>query len=105
MPITSRDIVPFNKARAELTRLADEVRAGHEKIITRNGESYVALIDARKLDYYHALERERQVEERLHSQLLEDAVTALEDIRQGRVMTPAEARESLRKRHPALADG
>ncbi|MFA7488540.1 MAG: type II toxin-antitoxin system prevent-host-death family antitoxin, partial [Lysobacteraceae bacterium] len=50
MSITSTDIVPFNKARAELTRLAEEVREGHEKIITRNGESYVALVDARKLD-------------------------------------------------------
>lgn len=103
MPITSQDIVPFNKARAELTRLADEVRAGHEKIITRNGESYVALVDARKLDYYHALEQEKQAGARLHTGLLEDAITALEDIRQGRVMTPAEARQVLRQRYPALA--
>ena len=104
MPITSQDIVPFNKARAELTRLADEVRAGHEKIITRNGESYVALVDARKLDYYHALEREKQARGEFHAGLLEDAVAAFEDIRQGRVMTPAEAKRALRKRHPALAN-
>ena len=58
MPISSKDIVPLNQVRARLTELADEVRAGSEKIITRNGESYVALIDARRLDHYHRLERE-----------------------------------------------
>lgn len=102
MPITSADIVPFNKARAELTRLAEEVREGHEKIITRNGESYVALVDARRLDYYHQLERERQAGAGLHLGLLNDAAAALDDIREGRVMTPAEARHVLRQRHPAL---
>ena len=34
-------------------------RQGSEKIITKNGESYVALIDAERLDHYHRLERER----------------------------------------------
>lgn len=84
MPITSQDIVPFNKARADLTRLADEVRAGHEKIITRNGESYVALVDARKLDYYHQLEREARAESHFHLGLLQDAVAGLQDIRAGK---------------------
>lgn len=84
MAITSQDIVPFNKARAELTRLADEVRAGHEKIITRNGESYVALVDARKLDYYHQLEREQQAKADFHLGLLNDAIAGLEEIRSGK---------------------
>ncbi|MFT3755888.1 MAG: type II toxin-antitoxin system Phd/YefM family antitoxin [Pseudoxanthomonas sp.] len=81
MAFTSQDIVPFNKARADLTRLADEVRAGHEKIITRNGESYVALVDARKLDYYHQLEREKQAGTDFHLGLLNDAIAGLEEIR------------------------
>ena len=102
-PITSTDIVPFNKARAELTRLAEEVREGHEKIITRNGESYVALVDARKLDYYHQLERGRQAQADFHLGLLKDAAAALDDIREGRVMSPAEAKHALRQRHPALS--
>ena len=41
------------------TELAEQVRAGAEKIITKNGEGYIALIDAERLDYYHCLERER----------------------------------------------
>ena len=31
---------------------------GAEKVLTKNGASFVALVDARKLDYYHALEEE-----------------------------------------------
>ncbi len=42
-------------------------RAGSEKIITKNGRSYVALIDADRLDYYHRLEQER-----IHLLLLEE---------------------------------
>lgn len=90
MPITSQDIVPFNKARADLTRLADEVRAGHEKIITRNGESYVALVDARKLDYYHQLEREARAESDFQLGLLQDALAGLQDIRAGKPGIPVE---------------
>ena len=93
MAFTSEDIVPFNKARANLTALADEVRAGHEKIITRNGESYVALVDTRKLDYYHQLEREKQTQTDFHYALLNDAIIGLEEIRSGKSgATPAEAR-------------
>jgi len=84
MPITSQDIVPFNKARTNLTALADEVRAGSEKIITRNGESYVALVDARKLDYYHELEREKQAQAGFHASLLHDAIGGMWDIRAGK---------------------
>jgi antitoxin (DNA-binding transcriptional repressor) of toxin-antitoxin stability system len=35
-----------HQARATLSDLADQAKAGAEKIITKNGESYVALIDA-----------------------------------------------------------
>lgn len=38
--------MPLNKVRASLTALAEEARDGREKIITRNGEGDVALIDA-----------------------------------------------------------
>lgn len=53
------DVVPISEARARLTELADDVvGGGMEKILTKNGSSFVAIIDARKLDYYHALEEE-----------------------------------------------
>ena len=67
MSIAAKDVVPFTQARATLSELADEVKQGSEKVITKNGESYVALIDADRLDYYHRLERER-----IHLLLLED---------------------------------
>ena len=89
MSIKSDDIVPLNQVRARLTELAEEVRAGAEKIITRNGLSYVALVDARRLDHYHRLEREH-----IHLSLLDEAVRGLEDVRDGRVTT---AREMLAK--------
>ena len=87
MAIKSDDIVPLNQVRARLTQLAEEVRAGAEKIITRNGESYVALVDARRLDHYHRLEREH-----IHIALLEEAARGLQDVRDGRVES---AREML----------
>ena len=89
MAIKSDDIVPINQVRARFTELAEEVRAGAEKIVTRNGESYVALVDARRLDHYHRLEREH-----IHLALLEEAVRGLEDVRDGRVVA---ARQVLAK--------
>ena len=87
MPLTASDIVPLTQARANLSELADEVKAGAEKIITKNGESYVALIDADRLDYYHRLERER-----IHLVLLDDVAKGLADVEAGRVR---DAREAL----------
>jgi prevent-host-death family protein len=79
MAFSTRDVVPLSQARAHLSELADQVKAGAEKIVTKNGESYVALIDAQRLDYYHQLERER-----IHLLLLDDARRGLEDIAAGR---------------------
>lgn len=79
MGISTTDVVPFTQARARLSELADEVKAGAEKVITKNGESYVALIDAERLDYYHRLERER-----IHLLVIDDARRGLEDIAAGR---------------------
>ena len=46
MGFAASDVVPFTQARANLSELADQAKAGAEKIITKNGESYVALIDS-----------------------------------------------------------
>jgi prevent-host-death family protein len=73
-----RDIVPLSQARATLSELADEARSGAEKVITKNGESYVALINADKLAYYHQLEREH-----LHLLLLEDARQGIAEMEAG----------------------
>ena len=78
MGFSTCDVVPFTQARANLSDLADQAKAGAEKIITKNGESYVALIDADRLDYYHRLERER-----IHLLLIDDVRRGLADIAAG----------------------
>ena len=40
-----------------------------------DGESYIALIDANRLDYYHQLERER-----IHLLLIDEASKGLDDV-------------------------
>ena len=87
--------MPFTQARATLSDLAEQVKPGAEKIITKNGESYVALIDADRLDYYHRLERER-----IHLLLLEDACRGLEDIAAGRTVEADAALARLRNLLP-----
>ena len=96
MTFISNDVVPFAVACAKLSELAEQARAGAEKIITKNGERYVALIDAGRLDYYHLLERER-----IHLLLIDDARKGLEDITAGRVHDADEAIAKLQQRRKA----
>ena len=58
MAFSTQDVVPISDARARLTELSEEVVAGAEKLLTKNGAAYVAIVDAKKLDYYHTLEVE-----------------------------------------------
>ena len=54
--ILATDVVPITAARARLTRLAAEVVAsGQPKVLTRNGESYVAVVAVADLDEYQRL--------------------------------------------------
>ena len=83
MTLRASDIIPISEARARLTELAEDVvRGSSEKVLTKNGASYVALVDAKKLDYYHALERE-------HASLvlLTEAETALAQVIAGKRMS------------------
>jgi len=91
MAISSKDIISPSHARAKLTELCEEVRtAGSEKIITKNGESCAALIDAERLDHYHRLEREH-----IHLSLLNEALRGVEDLRKGKTLSLAQ----LKARH------
>lgn len=98
MAFSARDVIPLSQARANLSELAEQVKAGAEKIVTKNGESYVALIDAQRLDYYHQLERAR-----IHLLLLEDAVKGLADVEAGRVKDARTALQELKKRRARKA--
>nr|WP_315248679.1 type II toxin-antitoxin system Phd/YefM family antitoxin [uncultured Duganella sp.] len=93
MAITAADIVPLSQARATLSELADQVKAGAEKIITKNGESYVALIDAARLDYYHQLEHER-----IHLLLIDEVSRGLDDVAAGHTKDARAAIAALKKR-------
>lgn len=59
----------------------------------RNGSAYVALVDARKLDYYCALEAE-------HGRvvMLEDTEKSLQEALVGRVKPLSELRDTMRRR-------
>ena len=93
MAISARDVVSLSQARANLSELAEQVKAGAEKIVTKNGESYVAIIDAQRLDYYHQLERER-----IHLLLIEDASRGLDDVAAGNVEDAITALEAIKRR-------
>lgn len=92
MGISTSDVIPLSHARANFSELAEEVKAGAEKIITKNGESYIALIDASRLDYYHQLERER-----IHLLLIDEASKALDDVATGKVKDARGAVEALKR--------
>ncbi|MBK9446739.1 MAG: type II toxin-antitoxin system Phd/YefM family antitoxin [Betaproteobacteria bacterium] len=96
MPTLASDIVSLSSARANLSELADEAKAGSEKIITKNGESYVALIDTRRLDYYHRLEQEH-----LHLLLIDDAIKGLDDVAAGRTRDARAVLAQLKHRRSA----
>jgi len=87
MTITAQDIVSLTTARAQLSELAEQVKAGAEKIITKNGEGYVALVDAHRLEQAH-----------LHLLMLNEVRQGLEDVAAG---STRDAREALMERRQA----
>ncbi|MDH2918935.1 MAG: type II toxin-antitoxin system Phd/YefM family antitoxin [Sideroxydans sp.] len=96
MGISVHDVVAFSQARANLSDLAEQVKAGAEKIITKNGESYVALIDSDRLDYYHRLERER-----IHLLLIDEAALGLADVAAGRVKDAKLTLQKIKRKRAA----
>lgn len=100
MNIAASDVISLSQARSTLSDLADQVKAGREKIITKNGESYVALIDAERLDYYHQLETER-----IHLFLINEVNQGLDDIAAGRTQDAHQAIAELRQQFLAKNAG
>jgi len=93
MGISAADIISLPQARSTLSELAEQVKAGAEKIITKNGESYVALIDAARLDYYHRLEREH-----IHLLLIGEARKGLADTTAGEVKDALNGITAIKRR-------
>jgi prevent-host-death family protein len=96
MAFTTSDVIPLTQARSTLSDLVEQVKAGAEKIITKNGESYVAIIDSARLDYYHRLERER-----VHLLLIGEASKGLDDVATGKVKDARNTLTALRIRRAA----
>ena len=94
MGISASDVIPLSQARANFSELAEEVKGGAEKIITKNGESYIAMIDAGRLDYYHQLERER-----IHLLLIDEAAKGLDDLAAGKVKAARGALLTIKRRN------
>jgi len=44
MAFNAQDVVPIIEARTRLTELSDEVVAGAEKLLTKNGAAYVGCL-------------------------------------------------------------
>ena len=98
MAISASDVIPLSHARANFSELAEDVRGGAEKLITKNGEAYIAIIDAKRLDYYHQLERER-----IHLLLIDDASRGLADVLAGRTQDANTALAGLQAARAAKA--
>ena len=93
MAISASDVIPLSHARANFSELAEDVRGGAEKIITKNGEAFIAIIDAKRLDYYHQLERER-----IHLLLIDEASKGLDDVAAGHVQDARSALQAIKSR-------
>jgi prevent-host-death family protein len=80
MLLQPQDIIPISQARAKLTQLADEVATqGRHKVLTRNGESYVAIITADELEELEQFRAQQRVAD------MQAFITAAQDIEAGRV--------------------
>jgi PHD/YefM family antitoxin component YafN of YafNO toxin-antitoxin module len=79
MNLSPDDIVPISQARARLTELADDVASQRgAKVLTRNGESYVALVRAAELEELEQLREQQRLSD------LRALIEAAEDMREGR---------------------
>ena len=87
MAIMTEEMVPFSQLGTRLDQLAEEAHAGSEKIITKDGERYIAIIDVGRLEHYRRLEREH-----VHLSLLDEATAGWEDVEAGRTMSVADLR-------------
>ena len=96
MHVFSTDVVPITSARARLTEIAAEVVAsGQPKVLTRNGESYVAVVGIADLDEFQRL---RAAD---HMRNLHDLSRAAREAAAGKAMSVA----AFRKQATALVAG
>jgi prevent-host-death family protein len=96
MTVHIENIVSFSSARTHFSDLVVDVQNGAEKIITKNGEPAVAVIDARRLAHYHQLERAN-----VHLMLLSEVEKGLADVDAGRTHDAKSGLRALREARAA----
>lgn len=75
MGISASDDIPRSRASTHCSELAEKVKAGAEKVVTKNGEGFIALID--------------------------EASKGLDDVAAGRVKAARSAIQSIKQRRSA----
>ena len=98
MGFSASEVVPVGQALGKLSELADQAKAGDERIITKNGESYVTLVYLERLDRYRHVERER-----IHPLLIDDAKRGLADTEAGRTYGNDAAIAEVQQRRTAAS--
>lgn len=93
LTVDLREDAMGHASAGDLIVSAPLLRYGTEKFLTKNGASYVALVDARKLEYFHALEAETA-----RLVLVQGALDGMEDLTAGRVLDEAELDRALSAR-------
>ncbi len=90
MNVFSTDVLSITAARARLTELAaDVVASGRPKILTRNGESYIAMMGVEDLDEY------RRLRAADHLRNLHNLSRATRDISNGKTISVAQFRKRV----------
>jgi PHD/YefM family antitoxin component YafN of YafNO toxin-antitoxin module len=93
MEAKSQKEMSLSAAEATLDELAEEVVAtGREIVLTRDGARLVALVDARKLDYYHTLEAQLT-----NLALANEAARGLEQLTAGKVVSSEDLHGILKR--------
>lgn len=82
----------LSQARA-FSEVTEQVKTSAEKSITKNGESYSALIDFSRLDNHYQL-----VCERIHLLIIDEASKGLDDLAAGKVKDAHSAIQSIKRR-------
>ena len=98
MSMSANDAMPGSDARADLSELADQMKAGVEQVVTENDNSYGAIIGANQLDHCRQLDRKQ-----VHLLLIEDASKGLADVSAGSVKDARSTLSAIKRRNATRA--
>lgn len=88
----SQHSVNLHDASSQLVGLAEHVAKGAEILLIKDGAPYVAIVDAKNLNYYHALDADHR-----QQILLSDAENGLKDAVAGKTIQEDKLRKDSGK--------